>query len=233
MFKTFQIAYSVPLIIGGQHGFETGGFESFDEVVVDIQRDTLDPGIGGGKTADAAPFTGKIIPLGFGKSLSSLLEPKVDVFLIHVLIHKTAFIDQWNNRTIVHTILNGILVNQLSKLGHGVFLFFHKRCAGKTDVAGIGEDRAHASSQQSIVGTMTFVHQEKDIPGQILVLQLFCRVELVDNGGDHIGTAILQQVHQIASAGGPGGIQTGVREGGGNLTIQLFAVSNDDDPGMA
>ena len=55
-------------------------------------------------------------------------------------------------------------MDQLSKLGHGVLLFFHQRRTSKADVAGIGEHRPHFSGQQAIVGAVALIHQQEHIP---------------------------------------------------------------------
>ena len=119
-------------------------------------------------------------------------------------------------------------MDQLSKLGHGVFLFFHKRCAGKTDVAGIGEHRPHFGGQQTIVGAVAFIHQQKHIPRKILVLHFFSSVELIDDGNDHIRLAAIQQFYQIPSTGGSGRIEPGVCKCSCDLPIQFLAISDND-----
>lgn len=65
------------------------------------------------------------------------------------------------------------------------------------------------------------------------MLHFLSGVELIDDGSDYIRLAAIQQFHQIPSAGGPGRIETGVRKGGGDLTIQFLAVRDNDYFGIA
>ena len=164
MLKTLQIPNCIPLVVGGQHSLKAGIFVPFNEMFVDVQSDSLDTGIGGGQAADTAPFPGKIIPLCFCKPLGGLFEPEVDICLVHILFHKAAFVNEWHNGSVIHTILDGIFMDQLSKLRHGVLLFFHQRCSGKANIAGIREHRSHFSGQQTIVGTVALIHQQEHIP---------------------------------------------------------------------
>ena len=83
-------------------------------------------------------------------------------------------------------------MDQLTEFRHGVLLFFHQRSTGKADVAGIGEHRPHFGGQQTIVGAVAFIHQQKHIPRKILVLHFFSSVELIDDGSDHIRLAAIQ-----------------------------------------
>ena len=62
-----------------------------------------------------------------------------------------------HNGSVIHTVLDGIFVDQLTELRHGVLLFFHQRSTGKADVAGIGEHRPHFGGQQTIVGAVAFI----------------------------------------------------------------------------
>ena len=48
LLKAFQIPHGVPLVIGSQHGLEAGAFIPLHEVLVDIQRNAPDAGVGGG-----------------------------------------------------------------------------------------------------------------------------------------------------------------------------------------
>ena len=197
-------------------------------MLIDVQSDPLDPGIGGGQTANAAPFPGKVIPLRFRKPFGGLFEPEIDIRLVHILFHKTPFVNERHNGSVIHTVLDGIFMDQLSELGHGVLLFFHQRRTGEANVAGIGEHRPHFGSQQAIVGTVALIHQQKHIPRKILVLHFFSGVELIDDGSNHIRLATIQQLHQIPSAGGPCRIEAGVRKGGRDLAIQFLAISDND-----
>ena len=164
MLKTLQIPNCIPLVIRGQHSLKACIFVPINEVLIDIQRDPLDTGICGSQAANTAPFPGKVIPLRFREPFGSLSEPEFDICLVHILFHKAAFVNKRHNGSVIHTVLDGIFMNQLSELCHGVFLFFHQRRAGKTDVAGIGEHRPHFSGQQAIVGAVAFIHQQEHIP---------------------------------------------------------------------
>ena len=228
MLKTLQIPNCIPLVVSGQHSLKAGIFVPFNEVLIDVQSNPLDTSIGGGQAADTAPFPGKVIPLRFRQPLGSLFEPEVDICLVHILFHKAAFVNERHNGSVIHTVLDGIFMDQLSKLGHGVLLFFHQRRTSKADVAGIGKHRPHFSGQQAIVGTVALIHQQKHIPRKILVLHFLSGVELIDDGSDHIRLAAIQQFHQIPSAGGPSRIEAGVRKGGSDLPIQFLAVRNND-----
>jgi len=48
-------------------------------VLIDIQSDPLDTGIGGSQAANTAPFPGKVVPLRFRKPLCGLFEPEIDI----------------------------------------------------------------------------------------------------------------------------------------------------------
>ena len=181
-----KISNRIPLIVGGQHGLKAGISVPLYEVFADVQRNALDSGIGGGQAANAAPLPGKVVPLRLRKPLGGLLEPEVNVGLVHMLLHKAAFVYERHNGAILHAVLDGVLVNQLAELRHGIFLLFHQRRPGKADIAAIGEHRPHLGGQQAIVGAVTLVHQQEHVPRKILVLQFFGGVELVDDGGDHI-----------------------------------------------
>ena len=119
-------------------------------------------------------------------------------------------------------------MDQLTEFRHGVLLFFHQRSTGKADVAGIGEHRPHFGGQQTIVGAVAFIHQQKHIPRKILVLHFFSGVELIDDGSDHIRLAAIQQLHQIPSTGGSGRIEPGVCKCSCDLPIQFLAISDND-----
>ena len=131
---------------------------------VDVQSDPLDPGVGGGESADTAPFPGQVIPLSFREPFGGLFEPEVDICFVHILFHKAAFVNKRHNGSVIHTVLDGIFMDQLSELRHSVLLFFHQRRSGKADVAGIGEYRSHFRSQQAIVGSVALIHQQEHIP---------------------------------------------------------------------
>ena len=133
-------------------------------MLIDVQSDPLDTGIGGGQAANTAPFPGKVIPLRFREPFGGLFEPEVDICLVHILFHKAAFVNERHNGSVIHTVLDGIFVDQLTELRHGVLLFFHQRRSGKADVAGIGEHRSHFGGQQTIVGAMALIHQQEHIP---------------------------------------------------------------------
>ena len=228
MLKTLQIPNCIPLVVSGQHSLKAGIFVPINEVLIDVQSDPLDTGIGGGQAANTAPFPGKVIPLRFREPFGGLFEPEVDICLVHILFHKAAFVNEWHNGSVIHTVLDGIFVDQLTELRHGVLLFFHQRSTGKANVAGIGEHRPHFGGQQTIVGAVAFIHQQKHIPRKILVLHFFSGVELIDDGSDHIRLAAAQQLYQIPSTGGSGRIETGVSECGRDLAIQFLAVRNND-----
>ena len=149
-----------------------------------------------------------------------------------MLLHKASFINQRHDGPILHTVGDGVLVDQFAELGHGIFFFFHQRCSGESDVAGVGEHSAHLGGQFAIIGTVALVHQQEHIPGEVLVLQFFGGVKLVDDGSDHVRLAAFQQLHQVPPAGGPGRIQTGVGKGGGNLPVQFFPVGDNDHLGI-
>ena len=159
MLKTLQIPNRIPLVVSGQHSLKAGIFVPINEVLIDVQSDPLDTGIGGSQAANTAPFPGKVVPLRFRKPLCGLFEPEIDISLVHILFHKAAFVNEWHNGSVIHTVLDGIFMDQLSELGHGILLFFHQRRSGKADVAGIGEHRSHFRSQQAIVGSMALIHQ--------------------------------------------------------------------------
>ena len=61
------------------------------------------------------------------------------------------------------------------------------------------------------------------------MLQFFCCVELIDDRSDHIGLAALEKFYQIPSTGSCSRIQSGVGECGGNLPVQLFSVSDNNN----
>ena len=196
-------------------------------MLIDIQRNSLDTGISRCQSPDTTPFSGKIIPLRLSEALGSLLKPEVNIFFVYVLFYKAAFINQWHNCPIFHTILDGVFVDELAELGHSVLLFFHQRCTGKANIAGIGEHRPHLGSKQTIIGTMAFIYQEKDIPGQIFMFLFLNCIEFVDDGRDHIGLAVFEKIQQVLPTGGPGRIQPGMGEGGSNLPVQLFSICDN------
>ena len=107
--------------------------------------------------------------------------------LIHRLFYKTALIDQGDNSTVIHAVLDGILMNQLAKFGHGVLFLLHQRCAGEANVAGVREHAAHLGCHETVVGTVTFVYQNKYIPREVFGFQTFNGVKLIDNTGDDVG----------------------------------------------
>ena len=164
MLKTLQIPNCIPLVVGGQHGPKAGIFVPINKVLIDVQSDPLDTGIGGGQAADTAPFPGKVIPLRFREPFGGLFKPEVDICLVHILFHKAAFVNERHNGSVIHTVFDGIFMDQLSELRHGVLLFFHQRRSGKANVAGIKKHRSHFSGQQTIVGTMALIHQQEHIP---------------------------------------------------------------------
>ena len=86
-------------------------FVPFDEVLIDVQSNPLDTGIGRGQASNAAPFPGKIIPLRFRKPLGGLFEPEVDICLVHILFHKTSFVNERHNGSVIHTVLDGIFMD--------------------------------------------------------------------------------------------------------------------------
>ena len=228
MLKTLQIPNRIPLVVSSQHSLKTGIFVSINEVLIDIQSDSLDTGIGGGQAANTAPFPGKVISLRFRQPFGGLFKPEVDICLVHILFHKAAFVNERHNGSVIHTILDGIFMDQLSELRHSVLLFFHQRRSSKSNIAGIGKHRPHFSGQQAIVGTMALIHQQKHIPRKILVLHFFSGVELIDDGSDYIRLAAIQQFYQIPSTGGSGWIEAGMSKGGGDLAIQFLTISNNN-----
>ena len=48
LLKALQIADRVALVVGGEHGLETGILVALNEVLADVQRDALDARVGGG-----------------------------------------------------------------------------------------------------------------------------------------------------------------------------------------
>ena len=71
LLKTLQIPNRIPLVVSSQHSLKTGIFVSINEVLIDIQSDPLDTGIGGGQAANTAPFPGKVISLRFREPFGS------------------------------------------------------------------------------------------------------------------------------------------------------------------
>ncbi len=173
-------------------------------MLVDIQCNPFNACIGGSQTADTAPFVFKVLLLLLGQSFGGLFKPQVDVFFVHLLLHKSSLINQRNDGAIVHRIFDGILVNQSSKLGQGAFIRLHKGGASKADEASIGEYRPHFGGQLPIIGAVAFIHQDKNILGQIFAIQSLGGVEFVDDGGHHVGSIALQELHQVATTGGSG-----------------------------
>ncbi len=164
LLKALQIADCIPLVVCGQHGLEASILIPFDEMFVDVQSDPLDPGVGGGESADTAPFPGQVIPLSFREPFGGLFEPEVDICFVHILFHKAAFVNKRHNGSVIHTVLDGIFMDQLSELRHSVLLFFHQRRSGKADVAGIWERCPHFGGQQAVVGAVALIHQQEHIP---------------------------------------------------------------------
>lgn len=75
---------------------------------------------------------------------------------------------------------------------------------------------------------MAFIDKHKHIPGVVYSLLPLYSVELVDNGSNDIGSIAANQLHEVLSAVGTGGVQSCIGECGSDLPVQLFAVCYDD-----
>ena len=202
-------------------------------MVINIQCNAFDSGICRSQSADTAPFSAQILLLGIGQPFCGLLEPHINIFFIHLLLHKPSLVNQRNNRAIFHAVLNRILVDELTKFGQGILFPLHQRCPCEANIAGVRKYCAHFGSHGTIIGAMTFVNENEHVPGIVFCIQTFCGVEFIDNGSNHICFAVGHQFHQMPSAGCPGRIQPGMGKGCCNLTIQLFAVGYNDHTGIA
>ena len=201
-------------------------------MVINIQCNAFDSGICRSQSADTAPFPAQILLLGIGQPFCGLLEPHINIFFIHLLLHKPSLVNQRNNRAIFHPVLNRVLVDELTKFGQGILFALHQRCSCEANIAGVRKYCAHFGSHGAVVGAVTFVNENEHVSGIVFRFQTFCGVEFIDNGSNHICFAVGHQFHQMPSAGCPGRIQSGMGKGCCNLTIQLFSVCYNDHTGI-
>ena len=163
LFKTLLITNRIFFEIAGKHCLETSVFITFKEMLIDIQRNALNTRIGRRKPLHCAPFVTQICLLRICQTLRDLLKPKVNIFFVNMLVNKSSFVNQRNNRIIFYAVFNGIFVNQLAETLHRVLFVLHKRSSGEANITGVGEYGTHLRRKRAIVGTMAFINEYKNI----------------------------------------------------------------------
>ena len=76
---------------------------------------------------------------------------------------------------------------------------------------------------------MAFVDQNEDVPGIILESAALHRIELVNDGSNHIHRSAVDKLDQMLSRGGSCGGQPCMSKGLGDLFIEFFSVCHNND----
>ena len=120
-------------------------------------------------------------------------EPCIQTLLIHIWFDKAAFIDQFQNRSVLHRIAHCVGVDDGAKLSHRIAVFLSDGRAGKSDIGGIRKHPPHLRAEAAILAAVPLVNQHEHITR--LIAQLVARrcFELVDDGGDDAGFALGNQ----------------------------------------
>ena len=107
------------------------------EVLGDIERLGVDGLSGLAQCVHARELALEVGLLLVAQPGADLLEPVVDDVPGQLLLNQPAFVEQRHHRTIGHSLIDGVFVDQPAEGGERVFLLLQQRRAGEAEIAGL------------------------------------------------------------------------------------------------
>jgi len=150
-----------------------------------------------------AEFLFKVGLLIFGERFGNHLKKGIQRAWIYCLPCQPSFVQQGNNGFVGYGLIDGVSIDNSTKFCSGAFVFFEKRRSGHGNETGIGQCFLHFNVEDSILWTVAFVDQNKNIVTFQWLFYLFHgRHKLVDDGGDHCIAFAFEQFYQALTCCG-------------------------------
>jgi hypothetical protein len=165
--------------------------------------------------------------LGLAHFARHAVERVVELGLLHILLGMATLVQEWCDGAVLYRLVDGVLVDDTSKLARRVLLLLRERRTGEANVAGVGEGRAHLGVEEAVLRAVALVDQHEDVV--VLVAQVTARLagalELVDDRGDDPLAWVFDQTGQVLAGLRPRGLHAAMLEGRPELLVERRGIS--------
>ena len=149
--------------------------------------------------------------------------------------NQAPFIEQRDDRFVLHRLINRIFVDQPPERIEGVLVLLQKRRAGEAEIAGVRQDTPHLQGELAVtaiaacLAAVAFIDENEDVGAIILeVIRLDGGIELVDDCRNQ-WCAVPDQLDQVRPRSCTHRFKVAGPKGALDLFVQVIAIRNNQD----